>query len=354
MSSLLFSSIKIRGLSIKNRIFVSPMCQYSAVDGVPNDWHLVHLGARAVGGAGLVMAEATGVSPIGRISPEDLGLWNHEQADAFKRITQFIRGQGATPAIQLAHAGRKAGTAAPWNGGAPLAIEQGGWMPIAPSALPFASGHKTPHEMTLSDIKSVIQQFATSAQLALAAGFEVAEIHMAHGYLLHEFLSPLSNRRGDDYGRDLLGRMRMPLEVAKAVRDAWPAHLPVFARISATDWVEGGWSIEETVILCGELKKLGIDFIDTSTGGLVPDAKIPAGPGFQVPFAERIRKEVGIFTGAVGLITNAQQAESILLKGEADAVLLARQFLRDPYFPLHAAKDLGVDISWPRQYERSR
>jgi 2,4-dienoyl-CoA reductase-like NADH-dependent reductase (Old Yellow Enzyme family) len=227
-------------------------------------------------------------------------------------------------------------------------------MPIAPSALPFASGHKTPHEMTLSDIKSVIQQFATSAQLALAAGFEVAEIHMAHGYLLHEFLSPLSNRRGDDYGRDLLGRMRMPLEVAKAVRDAWPAHLPVFARISATDWVEGGWSIEETVILCGELKKLGIDFIDTSTGGLVPDAKIPAGPGFQVPFAERIRKEVGIFTGAVGLITNAQQAESILLKGEADAVLLARQFLRDPYFPLHAAKDLGVDISWPRQYERSR
>ncbi len=354
MGTLLFSPIKIRDLTIRNRIFVSPMCQYSAVDGVANDWHLVHLGGRAVGGAGLVMCEATAVSPEGRISPEDLGIWNQEQASSLTRITQFIKGQGATPAIQLAHAGRKAGTAAPWNGGAPVPISKGGWVPLAPSAIPFANGYQTPEAMTLTDIDKVLEQFKRSAHLALTAGFDIVEVHMAHGYLLHEFLSPLSNRRMDNYGGDLAGRMRLPLEVARAVRSVWPDHLPVFVRISATDWVDGGWDIEQSVVLCHELKKLGVDLIDASTGGLVPDAKIPAGPEFQVPFAERIRKDVGVLTGAVGFITTGEQAESILKSGKADVIFLARQFLRDPYFPLHAAQELGTTISWPKQYERAR
>jgi 2,4-dienoyl-CoA reductase-like NADH-dependent reductase (Old Yellow Enzyme family) len=354
MQSLLFSPIKIRELTIRNRIFVSPMCQYSATDGLANDWHLVHLGGRAVGGAGLVMAEATAVSPEGRISPSDLGLWNRDQAASFKRTTAFIKEQGATPAIQLAHAGRKAGTAAPWDGGAPLPIKAGGWVPSAPSAIPFAPGYHTPHEMTAGDIDEVVKQFVASTQLALDAGFEVIEVHMAHGYLLHEFLSPLSNRRNDQYGGNLDNRMRLPLEVAKSVRDVWPAHLPVFVRISATDWVDGGWELEQAVIFCRELKKLDIDLIDTSTGGLMPDAKIPVGPGFQVSFAARIRRDVGILTGAVGLITTSEQAESILSAGDADAVFLARQFLRDPYFPLHAAKELGAEIRWPKPYERGR
>jgi 2,4-dienoyl-CoA reductase-like NADH-dependent reductase (Old Yellow Enzyme family) len=354
MGPLLFSPIKIRDLTIRNRIFVSPMCQYSAVDGVANDWHLVHLGGRAVGGAGLVMCEATAVSPEGRISPEDLGIWNQDQASSLTRITQFIKGQGATPAIQLAHAGRKAGTAAPWNGGAPVPISNGGWVPLAPSAISFANGYQTPEAMTLTDIEKVLEQFKRSAHLALTAGFDIVEVHMAHGYLLHEFLSPLSNRRMDNYGRDLAGRMRLPLEVARAIRSVWPDHLPVFVRISTTDWVDGGWDLDQSVVLCHELKKLGVDLIDASSGGLVPDAKIPAGPGFQVPFAERIRKDVGVLTGAVGFITTGEQAESILKSGNADVIFLARQFLRDPYFPLHAAQELGATISWPKQYERAR
>lgn len=354
MSSMLFSPIRLRDLTIRNRIFVSPMCQYSANAGVPNDWHLVHLGTRAVGGAGLVMAEATAVSPEGRISPGDVGLWDAEQEKAFLRITKFIREQGASPAIQLAHAGRKAGTAAPWLGGAPLPVDEGGWQPLAPSALSFAPGYQTPREMGQADIETLIANFANSTRLALGSDFDVVEIHMAHGYLLHEFLSPISNKRTDQYGGDLQGRMRLPLAIAKTVREIWPDNKPVFVRISATDWVKDGWDIDQSIVFCRELKKLGVDFIDVSSGGLASDAKIPAGPNFQVPFAEKIRKEVEIATGAVGFITSAHQAEKILQDGKADVVLLARQFLRDPYFPLSAAKELESSIEWPKQYERGR
>ena len=354
MQPILFSPLKIRELTIRNRIFVSPMCQYSAVEGVPQDWHMVHLGGRAVGGAGLVMAEATSVSPIGRISPDDTGLWNDAQVRAFKPITDFIKQQGAVSAVQLAHAGRKASTAAPWNGGKPLMEEDGGWKTIAPSAISFAAGYPTPQEMSSSDIDNVCAEFEVATKNALAAGFEVVEIHAAHGYLLHQFLSPLSNRRLDEYGGDLDKRMHLPLRISKIVRDIWPSHWPVFLRLSATDWAEGGWDLAQTIAFVKELKKIGIDFIDTSTGGLVSNAKIPVGPGFQVPFASAIRKEARIMSGAVGLITEAKQAEAILQEGHADAVLLARKFLRDPYFPLHAAQELGVEVKWPNQYERGR
>jgi len=352
--SRILSPIKIGSLEFKNRMVVSPMCQYSAMDGVPNDWHLVHLGSRAVGGAALVFTEATAVSPEGRISPADLGLWNDEQAKAFKRITNFIKSQGAIPGIQLAHAGRKASTKVPWTGEGMVPRSEGGWEVIAPTAMKFSDTYPQPREMTLDDMKAVVRQWGEAARRSLEAGFQALEIHMAHGYLLHQFLSPLSNHRKDASGGELHNRMRFPLEVAKAVRGAWPSHLPVFVRISATDWVEGGWDLPQSIELAKELKKVGADLIDCSTGGVAPGAKIPIAPGYQVKFAEEIRRQAGIMTGAIGLITSAAQAEEILAAGQADVVIMAREFLRDPYFPLHAAKTLGDDPRYPNQYLRAK
>ena len=351
MSSL-FSTFSLRGLAFRNRVFVSPMCQYSSRDGLPNDWHMVHLGSRAVGGAGLVCVEATAVSPEGRISPGDTGLWSEEHARAFEPIASFIKSQGARAAIQLAHAGRKASTDVPWRGGKHLSEEQGGWQTLAPSAVPFGDW-PAPREMTREDIETLVLQFADAARHALAAGFDLVELHMAHGYLLHEFLSPLSNRRGDEFGGSLENRARLPLQVAEAVRAVWPDGLPLFARISATDWVEGGWDVEQSVQLSRWLQRRGVDLIDCSSGGLVPGARIPIAPGYQVGFAERIRGEAGVATGAVGLITEPEQAEEIISSGRADAVFLARAVLRDPYWPLHAAKRLGAAAPWPVQYGRA-
>lgn len=352
--SKLFSRFKLRELEFKNRIFVSPMCQYSARDGMAETWHMVHLGSRAVGGAGLVMVEATAVTPEGRISPYDLGIWSDRHAEALAPIARFIREQGAVPAIQLAHAGRKASAAAPWLGGAALAPDNGGWQVVAPSALPFSPNSPQPRALTVAERDGVVAAFVAAARRALAAGFEVAEIHMAHGYLLHEFLSPLSNHRNDNDGGSLENRARLPLQIAKAVREVWPKNLPLFVRISATDWVEGGWDLAQSLQLCRWLKAAGIDLIDCSSGGLTPDASIPAGPGFQTPFATAIRQEVGIPVGAVGLITAAEQAEQIVASGLADAIFLARELLRDPYWPLHAAHKLGVAVPWPQQYERAK
>ena len=352
--SQLFSTLRLRELEFRNRIFVSPMCQYSATDGLANTWHLVHLGSRAVGGAGLVMIEASAVTPAGRISPQDLGIWSDPHSDALRPIAQFIKEQGAVPAIQLAHAGRKASVAAPWVGGGPVPANGGGWQPLAPSAVPFAPGHPHPHALDRADIDELVEAFAAAAARALGAGFEVVEIHMAHGYLLHEFLSPLSNRRSDEYGGNLANRARLPLAVAQAVRERWPANLPVFVRISASDWVDGGWDLGQSLELVRWLKDIGIDLIDCSSGGLTPDARIPAGPGFQTPFATAIRNQAGIATGAVGLITEAAQAEQIIATGLADVVFMARELLRDPYWPLHAARQLGVDLAWPPQYQRAK
>jgi 2,4-dienoyl-CoA reductase-like NADH-dependent reductase (Old Yellow Enzyme family) len=330
------------------------MCQYSCHDGLPTAWHLVHLGSRAVGGAGLVMTEATSVSPEGRISPGDTGLWSDAQAEAFRPIAAFISEHGAVPALQLAHAGRKASTAPPWDGGRPLAAGEAGWQTIAPSALPFTNGHPAPREMSRADIEAVTAQFSAAARRARLAGFEVVEIHMAHGYLMHQFLSPLSNRRADEYGGPIENRMRLPLAVVRAVREAWPSSLPVFARISATDWVEGGWDLGQSVALGQRLKEAGVDLIDCSSGGSSATALVPAGPSFQVPFAAELRARVQIPPGAVGFITSPAQAETIVATGQADAVLLGREFLRDPYWPMHAAQALGVTIDWPRQYERAK
>jgi 2,4-dienoyl-CoA reductase-like NADH-dependent reductase (Old Yellow Enzyme family) len=352
--SHLFTPLKLRDLTFKNRIFVSPMCQYSSNEGLPTDWHLVHLGSRAVGGAALVMVEATAVSPAGRISPADSGLWSQAHADAFKRITTFIGENHSVPGVQLAHAGRKASTDAPWRGGHPLTPDQGGWQPLAPSPIPFAPTYPLPREMTDSDIAQLVADFAASARFAQAAGFEVVEIHMAHGYLLHEFLSPLSNHRTDQYGGSFENRTRLPLRVAQAVRKLWPANRPVFVRISATDWVEGGWDLPQSIQFARALNQIGIDLIDCSSGALVPNVKIPVAPNYQVPFAAAIRKEAPIATGAVGLITDPHQAEQIIAQGQADAVLLARVILRDPYWPLHAAKTLGVEVTWPPQYARAQ
>lgn len=352
--SKLFSPLKIRELTFKNRIFVSPMCQYSSNDGLPTDWHLVHLGSRAVGGAAMVCVEATAVSPEGRISPADSGIWSDQHADAFSRITKFIFEHDSIPAIQLAHAGRKASTDLPWTGGKPVDPSRGGWQPMAPSPIPFAPGYPTPREMTLADIDAVVAQFAAAARRALTAGFQVVEVHMAHGYLMHEFLSPLSNHRQDEYGGSTANRMRLPLRVATAVREIWPARYPVFVRISASDWKEGGWDLGHSIELSKSLAAIGIDLIDCSSGGNIYDAKIPLEPGYQVPFADAIRREANIPTGAVGLITTAGQAEEIIASQKADAVLLARELLRDPYWPLHAAKELGVDVAWPKQYERAK
>jgi 2,4-dienoyl-CoA reductase-like NADH-dependent reductase (Old Yellow Enzyme family) len=350
----LFSPLRLRELTFRNRVFVSPMCQYSAIDGLANDWHLVHLGSRAVGGAGLVMAEASGIVPEGRITPACLGIWSDAHARAFAPIVGFLKANGAVPGIQLAHAGRKASTDLPWKGGKPLAAGQGAWQTVAPSAIPVGPGYPVPRALTGVEIDRVVSQFVDAARRALAAGFEVVELHMAHGYLLHEFLSPLSNHRTDEYGGSLENRVRLPVRVARAVREFWPAERPVFARISASDWMPGGWDLPQSIELARRLKDAGIDLIDCSSGGLVPDARIPAGPGYQTPFATAIRREAGIATGAVGLITNAVQAEQIIATGLADVVLLARELLRNPYWPLHAARQLGADIPWPNQYLRAK
>ena len=352
--SKLFSRFKLRELEFKNRIFVSPMCQYSAQDGMADTWHMVHLGSRAVGGAGLVMVEATAVVPEGRISPYDMGIWSDRHAEALAPIARFILDQGAVPGIQLAHAGRKASADAPWLSRNALGAENGGWQVVAPSAVPFSPGSPLPRELSEAEMDALVGAFAAAAKRSLAAGFEVVEIHMAHGYLLHEFLSPLSNHRKDAYGGSLENRARLPLRVAKAVREEWPQNLPMFVRISATDWVEGGWDLAQSLQLCRWLKEAGIDLIDCSSGGMTPDAKIPAGPGFQTPFAAAIRQELGIAVGAVGLITAPVQAEQIVATGSADAVFLARELLRDPYWPLHAAKILGAEVQWPMQYERAK
>ncbi len=350
----LFSPLKIKDIEFKNRIFVSPMCQYSCDDGMPTDWHLVHLGSRAVGGAGLVIAEATAVSPEGRISPGDCGLWSDAHADVFKPITAFIEAQGAVPGIQIAHAGRKASTDLPWRGGLPLPDGQDGWQPIAPSPVAFDEASAVPREMAAADMDRVVAEFSGAAERSLAAGFKVLELHLAHGYLLHEFLSPLTNLRQDQWGGELEKREAFPLRVAAAVRDVWPETLPLFVRVSCTDWVDNGWDLAQSIDLCGRLKALGVDFIDCSSGGTVPDARIPAGPGFQAAFSAAVRNAVGIATGAVGLITSAAQAEQALVTGQADAVLLGREFLRSPYWPLLAAADLGVDLEWPDQYKRAK
>ncbi len=352
--SMLFSRFRLREIEFRNRIFVSPMCQYSSLDGMPNDWHLVHLGSRAVGGASLVMVEATAVSPEGRISPSDSGLWSSGHGKAFSRITAFIKSQGAVPGVQLGHAGRKASKDVPWRGDSPLDESAGGWRPIAPSPIAFDELSPVPREMSIEDIADITAQFQASARFGLEAGFEVVEIHMAHGYLLHQFLSPLSNKRSDEFGGTFENRIRLPLMVAEAVRAVWPSRLPVFVRISCTDWVEGGWDLAQSIELCRKLKEAGVDLIDCSSGALVPDAKIPAGPGFQVPFAAAVRKEARMPTGAVGFITHPVQAEQIVATGQADVVLLAREMLRRPYWPLHAAQVLRADIAWPNQYQRAK
>lgn len=329
------------------------MCQYSAEDGFTNDWHLVHLGSRAQGGAGLVIVEASAVTPEGRISSADVGIWKDAHVEGLARIVRFVHGQGARVGIQLAHAGRKGGMAPPFDGERLLRPEEGSWTPVAPSAVAFGEGYAVPHALDAAGLAGIVKAFADAARRALAAGFDFVEIHGAHGYLLHEFLSPLANHRTDAYGGSLENRMRLPLEVVDAVRAVWPAQLPLFVRISATDWADGGWNADESVVLASEFRKRGVDLVDVSTGGLVPWAKIPVGPGFQVPFAARIRKEAGIATAAVGMITEPAQANAIVASGEADLVLLAREFLRDPYWPEHAAATLQEQAAWPRQYLRA-
>ena len=350
----LFEPLALRGVILKNRIVVSPMCQYSSVDGFANDWHLVHLGGRAVGGAGLIISEAAAVSPEGRITPDDLGIWKDEHLPMLQRITAFLVAQGSVPGIQLAHAGRKASTLSPWKGEGAVPENQGGWQVLAPSAVPFADNYPQPEALDAAGIQKVIADFRAAAARSLAAGFRVIELHAAHGYLLHEFLSPLSNHRTDEYGGTFENRVRLLLEVTAATREVWPEELPLIVRISATDWTEGGWNADEAVQLAAMLKVRGVDLIDCSTGGNVPKAPIPVGPGYQVQFAERIREEAGILTGAVGLITTPAEAEAILANGQADVVLLAREFLREPYFPLSAAHELGAEITWPVQYERAK
>ncbi len=354
MSSSLFTPLTIRSLTFRNRIAVSPMCEYSAEDGFANDWHLVHLGSRAVGGAGLVIMEATAVSPEGRITPGCLGLWQDEHIPFLQRITTFISAQGAIPGIQLAHAGRKASHTAPWLGNLPLTNKQGAWQTIGPSAIPFNAATPAPLEMDSTDIERVIQAFADAAKRALTAGFKVLEVHAAHGYLINSFLSPLSNHRTDDYGGSFHNRARLLLRIVAAVQQVWPEAYPLFVRISATEWAEGGWNMDDSVALAHLLKQQGVDLVDCSSGGNIAGARIPLEPMYQAPFAERIKKETGMRTGAVGLITTAQQAESIIREEKADLVLVARQLLRDPYFPLHAAYELGVDIPWPNQYLRAK
>lgn len=350
----LFDELTIRDVRLANRIAVSPMCQYSCEDGLATDWHLVHLGSRAVGGAALVIAEATAVLPEARISPQDLGIWSEAHIEPLARIAQFIHSQGSVAGIQIAHAGRKASTARPWDGAGKLTEQEGGWNDIvAPSAVAFAPNYPMPAAVKVERIASIVDAFGKAAQRALDAGFRVLEIHSAHGYFLHEFLSPLSNHRSDQYGGSFENRTRIVREVVNRVRQYWPERLPLFIRISATDWVEGGWDTDQAVELARSLRTLGVDLVDCSSGGNIADAKIPMAPGYQVPFAERIRRDAGILTGAVGMITEAQQADDIIRRGQADIILLAREMLRDPYWPLHAAAQLGKQISWPAQYLRA-
>ena len=349
----LFDPLPLGNLTLRNRIAISPMCEYSATDGMPNDWHLVHLGSRAVGGAGLVFTEASAVSAQGRISPGDTGIWNDGQAEAWARIVRFMTSEGALAGMQIAHAGRKASTDLPWQGGKPLTSGQAGWATVAPSAVPFDQGYSTPTALDASGIASIVADFAAAAARARDAGFGVLEIHAAHGYLLHSFLSPLSNQRTDSYGGSLANRARMLREVVAAVRAQWPAPAPLMVRVSATDWMPGGWDIDECVELARWLKQDGVDLIDCSSGGTCALAQIPTGPGYQVPFASRIRREAGIATGAVGMITTGAQANSIIESGDADLILIGRESLRDPYFPRRAAAELGIKLAGPVQYGRA-
>jgi 2,4-dienoyl-CoA reductase-like NADH-dependent reductase (Old Yellow Enzyme family) len=349
----LFSPFRIREIELKNRIVVSPMCEYSAKDGHPQAWHLVHLGSRAIGGAALVFTEASAVEERGRISSADTGIYEDAHVASWRPIVEFIRSHGAVPGMQLAHAGRKASTSPPWTGGKSVAVSDGGWEPVAPSALAFDAGYTVPHELSVREIGEIVGAFRTSAERALAAGFEVLEIHAAHGYLLHQFLSPLSNTRTDEYGGKFENRVHIVKQVVRAVREVLPPRLPLFVRVSATDWKEGGWDLAQTISLARELKPLGVDLIDCSSGGAVPGVKIPLGPGYQTGFAEAIRKEAGIATGAVGMISEPVQAETILATEQADLVFLARELLRDPYWPRRAAKALDVKIEAPVQYERA-
>jgi len=351
----LFEPLTLRSITLPNRVGVSPMCEYSSDDGFANDWHLVHLGSRAVGGAGLVMTEATAVEARGRISPRDLGLWKDDHVDFLSRIVRFIEARGAVPGVQLAHAGRKASTAVPWEGGASIPGAAGGWEPIAPSPIAFSDRTLTPRAMTHEDIAEVVRAFAAATRRALAAGFRVIELHFAHGYLVHEFLSPLSNRREDGYGGPFEQRIRLALEVARTVRAGWPDRLPLLARLSCTDWVDGGWTLEDSVELARRLAAEGVDLVDCSSGGLVPYARIDAVPGYQVPFARRIRAEAGIPTAAVGLISSPAQADAVVRDGDADLVMLARAMLRDPLWALHAAAELGQPEARriPVQYRRA-
>jgi 2,4-dienoyl-CoA reductase-like NADH-dependent reductase (Old Yellow Enzyme family) len=357
--SALFQPLTLRDVTIPNRVWMAPMCQYSAEPegpgtGAPNDWHFAHLAARATGGTGLILTEATAVSPEGRISPYDLGIWNDTQVEAFRRITRFLVSQGSVPGIQLAHAGRKASTDRTWKGGAPLGPDAHGWQPLGPSAVPFAEGHPVPTELTVDQIREIVGQFADAARRALAAGFEVAEVHGAHGYLINEFLSPHSNRRTDAYGGSYENRTRFALEVVDAVREVWPQDKPLFFRISATDWLEeDGWTADDTVRFADDLRAHGVDLLDVSTGGNASGVRIPTGPGYQVPFAARVKNETSLPVAAVGMITEAEQAEKILANGDADAVLLGRELLRNPSWARHAARELGGDVHVPDPYHRS-
>ncbi|MGY4901695.1 NADH:flavin oxidoreductase/NADH oxidase [Streptomyces sp. 900116325] len=363
--SVLFEPRTLRSLVIPNRVWMAPMCQYSAEAvgpnaGVATDWHFAHLAARAAGGTGLILTEATAVSPEGRISPADLGIWNDTQVAALRRITAFIKSQGSVAGIQLAHAGRKASTAAPWLGGGPVGPDEHGWQPVAPSPLPFDEGHPVPHELTVDEIHGVVDQFREAARRAVDAGFEVAEVHGAHGYLVGQFLSPHSNRRTDQYGGSFDNRVRFALQVVDAVREVWPEDLPVFFRISATDWLtendeddREGWTVDETVQLAKELQAHGVDLLDVSSGGNAANARITTGPGYQVPFAARVREETSLPVAAVGLITEPQQAEKIVADGQADAVLLGRELLRSPSWAQHAARELGGEVHKPAQYLRA-
>jgi 2,4-dienoyl-CoA reductase-like NADH-dependent reductase (Old Yellow Enzyme family) len=348
----LLSPLALRGVTLRSRIGVSPMCQYTSEDGFANEWHLVHLGSRAVGGAALVLTEAAAVEPEGRISPHDLGLWKEAHVEPLARIVRFVRAHGAAAGIQLAHAGRKASVARPWEGGGPVPPERGGWTPLAPSPIPFDAGWPAPAALDEAGIARVVAAFGEAARRALDAGFDLVEVHGAHGYLLHEFLSPLSNRRDDRYGGTLENRIRLPLEVVRAVRRVWPERLPLFFRVSASDWAEGGWTPEESVILAKRLAEEGVDLVDSSSGGNLPRAPVPVGPGYQTAFAERIRREAGILTAAVGLITSPAQADHAVRSGQADVVLLARAMLRNPYWAVAAARELGREAPIPPQYLR--
>jgi 2,4-dienoyl-CoA reductase-like NADH-dependent reductase (Old Yellow Enzyme family) len=350
----LFEPFSLRGVTLRNRIAVSPMCEYSSDDGFANDWHLVHLGSRAVGGAGLVFTEAAAVSAEGRITANDLGIYRDEHITKLRQIVDFVHAQGAVAGMQLAHAGRKASSAQPWHGGARVSIDSGGWTPLAPSAVSFNATDPAPRELTIDEITRIVDDFVAATKRALAAGFRVIEIHGAHGYLIHEFLSPIVNSRTDAYGGSFENRTRFARQVAAAVRAAMPSDLPLFVRLSASDWAEGGWDLDQTVRLSRDLAALGVDLIDASSGGAVSTQKITLGPGYQVPFAERIRAEAAIATAAVGLITEPEQADAIVRAGQADLVFLARELLRDPYWPLHAATALGAEVTWPVQYERAK